>query len=573
MPDQCSFPYALHESDEPLWGWDVSSDALCLSRGACRMLGLEESGVPRTMEAYRGHMSTAGRESLAPLLNDMLRNGRTRFLNLLYYFDSRRVVERMVVLRRDAADKAEHILGLLEVGQEGKDGTVDSRVGHWVCSFNDGLIRLDRTCAAFLGYSDFSPGARRLKHIAVHLFPEDRKRIARTLGLGRNSGCRNSINEVISCRTINGGCTRMEISAAVLERDEEGRVVLLAGTLQHAVQIGLSRLEPLVSLAALTSGISLWDWDTVTDEVRVSPQYLSMLGYAPENFPRRLANWAEKIHPDDFARTFPLLHLIVKSPTHGDSFEVTYRMRKADGDWAWILGRGHVTYRDDNGRALRLVGVHTDITLTQRGREKLEDMVKTDALTGLRSRAFFEMATEELAGSSLSWPVSVISCDLNGLKLINDHLGHAAGDEALIQAAMLLRRCMRSSDCLARTGGDEFVALLSRCSARQVRRIAMAIERRFQEYNSDKNHLPVLLAVGTATSTSNCHDLAALIKDADRAMLEAKAMSRPESHWRIKRWIEEHHAIPVSLKDIRYAGAAPESCPAASSQTVETGKD
>ena len=69
--------------------------------------------------------------------------------------------------------------------------------------------------------------------------------------------------------------------------------------------------------------------------------------------------------------------------------------------------------------------------------------------------------------------------------VINDHLGHAAGDEVLVQGATLLRRSMRLSDCVARMGGDEFVALLPGCSAAQARRIAGDIVYGLEACNSD----------------------------------------------------------------------------------------
>lgn len=243
----------------------------------------------------------------------------------------------------------------------------------------------------------------------------------------------------------------------------------------------------------------------------------------------------------------------MESPRNGNSFEVTYRLKKADGTWAWILGRGHVTHRDENGRATRLIGMHTDISTAQLGREKLEDMVRRDILTGLCSRAFLEMRLEELNARPV-WPLSIISCDVNGLKLINDHLGHAAGDEVLVQGATLLRRSMRLSDCVARMGGDEFVALLPGCSAAQARRIAGDIVYGLEACNSDESRIPVLFPSGMATSENGDVPPGELIKRADRAMLEQKAKSRAASHRHIKDWIEQRHHIAVSLEDIRYAG-------------------
>ena len=115
--------------------------------------------------------------------------------------------------------------------------------------------------------------------------------------------------------------------------------------------------EPHVRYSALAchrlnaSGDGLWDWDAVTNAVYYSPRYIEMLGYTPETFPATLKSWEEKIHPEDYAHVVPIQKDIIASPAHGDTFECTYRMRRADNTWAWILGRGNVTQRDASGRA------------------------------------------------------------------------------------------------------------------------------------------------------------------------------------------------------------------------------
>ena len=94
--------------------------------------------------------------------------------------------------------------------------------------------------------------------------------------------------------------------------------------------------------------------------------------------------------------------------------------------------------------------------------KQLAALSTTDELTGLHNRRAFMNLAEQHARLALRRrePFSVMFMDLNGLKLINDHLGHEAGDRAIREAAVLLKRTMRDADILARLGGDEFVALL-----------------------------------------------------------------------------------------------------------------
>lgn len=112
------------------------------------------------------------------------------------------------------------------------------------------------------------------------------------------------------------------------------------------------------------------------------------------------------------------------------------------------------------------MNIVTNITTAQTERDRLEELVKNDALTGLRSRAYCNLEAERIEKNGIR-PVCVISCDITGLKMVNDNLGHAAGDELLAEAATLLRKPLRLTDCVARMGGDEFVVLLPGCAPGQ----------------------------------------------------------------------------------------------------------
>jgi len=109
------------------------------------------------------------------------------------------------------------------------------------------------------------------------------------------------------------------------------------------------------------------------------------------------------------------------------------------------------------------VGLHTDISASQADRAHLEDLVRNDPLTGLRSRTFFTMAVDDMEQRAVR-PVGVIAADINGLKMINDHLGHEEGNAVLCQAALLLRGGIDSEACVARMSGDEYAVLLPGCN-------------------------------------------------------------------------------------------------------------
>lgn len=100
---------------------------------------------------------------------------------------------------------------------------------------------------------------------------------------------------------------------------------------------------------------------------------------------------------------------------------------------------------------MRTVGLHTDITELKRTQDRLAFLVNHDTLTGLYSRYSFEQTFQSLTESDE--PVSLIYADVDGLKLVNDNLGHNEGDALLTSAAQLLCESVRADDISARVGG------------------------------------------------------------------------------------------------------------------------
>lgn len=161
----------------------------------------------------------------------------------------------------------------------------------------------------------------------------------------------------------------------------------------------------------------------------------------------------------------------------------------------------------------------------RRKNEELEKLSITDGLTGLHNRRHLEeiLATEEARSQRYGHPVTVVMVDINNLKYINDHFGHAEGDMTITETAMLLRNTCRASDVVARYGGDEFVVLSSETAEEGasclVDRIREA-ERQWHLSNTDSN-LTLDLAIGYA-STENGATLLEALRRADANMYEDK---------------------------------------------------
>jgi diguanylate cyclase (GGDEF)-like protein len=155
--------------------------------------------------------------------------------------------------------------------------------------------------------------------------------------------------------------------------------------------------------------------------------------------------------------------------------------------------------------------------------EQLRFQSTHDSMTGIFNRNFFET---ELARLELSrdFPISIVIADVDGLKIINDTLGHSAGDKKLKQTADVLRSILRSEDILARIGGDEFAAILPKTDSIAVQYILSRIKARLVEHNAKHSDLQLQLSLGAATSESS--GLTNTFKLADQIMYADKSMRK-----------------------------------------------
>jgi diguanylate cyclase (GGDEF)-like protein/PAS domain S-box-containing protein len=144
-----------------------------------------------------------------------------------------------------------------------------------------------------------------------------------------------------------------------------------------------------------------------------------------------------------------------------------------------------------------------------------------DQLTGLYNRRYFNNEIERLEGSR-EYPVTIISADLDGLKLVNDTVGHAEGDRYLQAGAELLKNNLRSSDVLARVGGDEFALLLPRTGKTEAIMMMNRIRRQVEDYNTTQTGLPLSISLGLDVSETAEYPLEETYNTADNNMYSDK---------------------------------------------------
>jgi diguanylate cyclase (GGDEF)-like protein/PAS domain S-box-containing protein len=253
----------------------------------------------------------------------------------------------------------------------------------------------------------------------------------------------------------------------------------------------------------------------------------AILGFSPAEWVDDPGLWARQMHPDDRARMFAREESLAE-PTMPDE----YRLRHRDGQTVWVRDEAALA-TDAEGR-LRWHGVISDVTdrkLAEAELERRADVIRYqavhDPLTSLPNRALFQdRLVQALARPGAQ--IAVVLLDIDNFKLVNDSLGHSAGDELLMKIAPRLQTALRPGDTIARLGGDEFVVLLDRIpdersAASVAERIVAAFEAPF-ELSAGEHFAKASLGIAIAGAEGS--EPASLIRDADAAMYQAKARGR-----------------------------------------------
>jgi PAS domain S-box-containing protein len=147
-----------------------------------------------------------------------------------------------------------------------------------------------------------------------------------------------------------------QLSTSAYQNVQQARAMTERRKAEAALRVSEERFR--LAMEATRDG--LWDWDIATDTVYYSPNYWVMLGYDPDAQSPTTSSWLEMIHPDDRERVLAANTDCMDNRCA--TFQVEYRMRTRDGVWKWIQGRGKAVARGEDGRAVRMIGTHVDIS-------------------------------------------------------------------------------------------------------------------------------------------------------------------------------------------------------------------
>ncbi len=311
----------------------------------------------------------------------------------------------------------------------------------------------------------------------------------------------------------------------------------------------------------------------------VNPQIEEILGVTPEEYREDPDLWMRMIHPDDRERVRHETDAFMKGQGEdlGD-----YRMIRPDGRIVWVRDRAYA-HRDGQGHVVFEHGIMFDVTELKEAEERIAHMAFHDGLTGLANRAMFEetlvLAVERAKRDQHA--VVVVFLDLDNFKLVNDSLGHHAGDRLLTSLAERLSESTRDTDLVARQGGDEFLMLLADLDPDDVAAVVHVVTERIYgaleaPFDLSGSEFYVQGSIGVSVYPQDAADAEDLLKNADIAMYRAKrinpggyaffasdsddALDRLSFATRLRKAVEEsdwvlHYQPIVDLSDSRVVGA------------------
>jgi diguanylate cyclase (GGDEF)-like protein/PAS domain S-box-containing protein len=277
-------------------------------------------------------------------------------------------------------------------------------------------------------------------------------------------------------RTRDGRLFWVEVSLRFALVGSQQRILAVVRdiTERKKAEAALQESENRWKFALEGAGDGLWDWNMADDTVYFSKRWKEMLGFAEDEIGNSLDEWEKRIHPDDKAETLATVQAYLDGKT--PAYHSEHRVSCKDGSWKWILDRGMVVSRSEDGKPLRMIGTHADITERKHAEEQIHNLAFYDALTQLPNRRMLnDRTTQAMASSKRSGRYSaLLFIDLDNFKPLNDRYGHAVGDLLLKEVARRISSCVREMDTVARFGGDEFVVMLSELDSDKVESTAQA---------------------------------------------------------------------------------------------------
>ncbi|NEQ76645.1 MAG: PAS domain-containing protein [Okeania sp. SIO2C9] len=229
------------------------------------------------------------------------------------------------------------------------------------------------------------------------IYPEDRPKVVEALANFTEVEERQEYRIILP-----NGEIRWILTRALPIKNQAGKVDKIARIAQDIsedklVDAKLQLIQERLQLVLETSGDGLWDWNISTGECYYSYRWLEMLGYDPDDLPKKIDSWEMLIHPQDKVWVMDALNLHLEDSSFIYAFD--YRLQTKSGEWKWIAVYGKVVVRDEIGKPLRMIGSHKDISDRKAAEVTLKQQLELEKLVANISTSFINLNPNEINSS------------------------------------------------------------------------------------------------------------------------------------------------------------------------------
>ncbi len=377
---------ALRAGGFGVWDWDLAAKRVYWDRRQCAIYGYTPEEFDGTTGAWLARMHAEDREpveaELARALGTqdhfehsfriVLPDGAERHIQSHGVFrrDSTGRVVRIVGIDRDVTDDYARARELAAVNGRMQLAIQATGYGIWELDLTSRRMFWDDRMLAIYGLRPEEFGGH-ADDWHLRVLPEDAVRDDERIAdaIARRTPIYQSTFRI---RRPDGTIRHIE-ALGLVQRNRDGQPLRIVGldrditeAAELAEKLRISEERWQLALSGTNDGV--WDWDLTTGRIFRDSRYAEMLGYQPDELPRRQI-WLELGHPEDVPAVEKVLqdHLDGRTPV----YQSEYRVRHRAGHWVWVLGRGKVVARDGAGRPLRMVGTQTDVTQRKELEERL----------------------------------------------------------------------------------------------------------------------------------------------------------------------------------------------------------
>jgi len=387
---------------------------------------------------------------------------------------------------------------------------------------NTNILNVNPRFTELFGYTLKEIKGRNLDEGMIH--PSDKLEEGKKLTI---KGLKGYFNYETIRKKKDGTLFPVAISAKslVIDGQVKGAIGIYIDISQRKkIEEALQESEARLSFALDATNDGIWDSNLESGNVYFSDHYYRMLGYHSDEIINTQKGFEGLLHPEDKERVLQKIQECTEGKIKDYSEE--FRLKTKSGRWKWILGRGNVVYRDSNGKALRFVGTHTDISRRKEAEEKLERLARIDSLTGCYNRRYgLELLDRQMKLSLRSKsPLLLAFLDIDKFKPINDTFGHDEGDTILKEVAGLFKSTLREIDIICRMGGDEFLLVFPDNSLKDASQIKKRLDQNLTQLNHTlKKPYQIEFSIGLSEYIpDNPLSMDELIRIADKEMYEDK---------------------------------------------------